>query len=174
MFELECTVISFLSQVFHLITQHWQSFKGHHILQEQITQRKVIWWTCWVSQLDWDHKVLSTCLPPVNFLTHLYIMVSLTCPLVTFFPTLGTSYMFSRAWHGLHVSLCLALVTCFPVLGTGYMFSRAWHWLHVFPTLGTSYMFSRAWHWLHVSLCLALVTCFPALGTGYMFSRAWH
>ena len=86
----------------------------------------------------------------------------------------GTGYMFFP---------CLALVTCFPALGIGYMFSRAWHWLHVFflawhwlhafPRLALSYraqpelgiyMFSRA-------LCrrLALATNFPSLATGCTF-----
>ena len=72
------------------------------------------------------------------------------------------------------IQTSLAPVTCFPALGTGYMFSRAWHWLHVFshlalltclPALGTCYMFSCTWHWLHVFPRLALVTCFPALGS---------
>ena len=31
----------------------------------------------------------------------------------------------------LHVFLCLALVTCFPTRLSAYMFSYAWHWLHV-------------------------------------------
>ena len=69
---------------------------------------------------------------------------------VTCFPALGTGYMFSRAWHRLHVFPCLTPVTCFSAVGTGYMFSRAWHRLHVFPRL-------------------VPVTCFPVLGTGYVF-----
>ena len=66
--------------------------------------------------------------------------------LVTCFPALGTRYMFSRAWHSLHVFPRLALVSCFPALGT----------LTCFPALGTRYMFSRAWHTLPI------------------FSYAWH
>ena len=28
----------------------------------------------------------------------------------------------------------------FPALGTRYIFSRAWHWLHIFPRIGTGYV----------------------------------
>ena len=93
----------------------------------------------------------------------------------------GTSCMFSRAWHRLHVFPCLASATCFPALGIGYMFSRAWHRLHVFPRLtpvacfpafDIGCMFSRPWHRLHVFPRLAPVACFPAFDTGCMFSLA--
>ena len=80
------------------------------------------------------------------------------------FPAPGTSCMFSRAWHRLHVFPRLTPVKRFLALDTGYVFSRAWHQLHV----------SRARHQLHVFLRLAPVTCFPALGTSYMSSCAWH
>ena len=71
------------------------------------------------------------------------------------FSALGTGYMFSRAWHRLHVFPCLVLVTRFLPLSTGYMFSRAWYRWHLIPRLPQ-------------------VTCFPALDTCCMFSRAWH
>ena len=72
------------------------------------------------------------------------------------FPSLGSGYMFSCAWHRLHV---------FPP-GSGSLFSRAWHLLHVFPP-GSGYMFSRAWYRLHVFERLAQVL-------GDMISRALH
>ena len=89
------------------------------------------------------------------------------------FPALGIGYMFSRAWHRLHVFPRLAPVTCFPRLAP----------VTCFPALGTGYTSSRAWHRLHIFPRLAPVACFPALGTssmfpalgiGYMFSCAWH
>ena len=91
-------------------------------------------------------------------------------------------YMFSRAWHWLHVFPRLApivgfprsvSVACFPALGTGCMFSRAWHRLQV----------SRARYRLLVFPPLVPVACFPALGTdcrfpalgiGCLFSRPWY
>ena len=82
------------------------------------------------------------------------------------FLALDAGYMFSLAWHWLHVFPRLALVTCysrltlvtcFPAFGTGCMFSRAWHWLHVFPRLVLVACFQR----------LVLVRCFPALGAGF-------
>ena len=87
----------------------------------------------------------------------------------------------SRAWHSLHVFPRLELLTYFPALGTGYMFSRAWYWLHVsprlvlvtcFPALGNGYMFSRAGHSLHVfalsSDCLVLFTSFTVTVIDYV------
>ena len=77
--------------------------------------------------------------------------------------------------------LRLALVTCFPALGTGYMFSSAWHWLHIFSSLApatcfpalfcTDYMlctFSWTWYQLNVfpHFFAPVAVCFPALGTG--------
>lgn len=69
--------------------------------------------------------------------------------MVTCFTALGTSYIFSRAWHQLNVFLRLALVTFFPALSAGCKFYRVWYWLHVFA-LGVGYTFSLAWLWLHV------------------------
>ena len=46
-------------------------------------------------------------------------------------------------WH-CKVGSNLPRVTCFPALGTGYMFSRAWHRLHVFPRLHPDNVFSRS------------------------------
>ena len=48
------------------------------------------------------------------------------------FSALDAGYMFSRAWHRLHVFPRLPPVTCFPALGTGHKCSRAWHRFDVF------------------------------------------
>ena len=80
------------------------------------------------------------------------------------FPTLSTGYIFSRAWHWLHIFPCLALPAFFPRLPpAGY-----------FPALGNGCIFSRAWHLLLNFQLLAPVTYFPALGTGCIFPRAYH
>ena len=102
-----------------------------------------IWWIRTSADNKQSHS--AKCFPVFRYLT----LAPVTC-----FPALGTGYMFSRAWHRLHVFPRLAPVACFPALDAGCMFSRAWHWLHVFPRLTP-------------------VACFPALGTGYMFSRTW-
>lgn len=61
------------------------------------------------------------------------------------FPALGSSCVFSYAWH------------CF-------LFSCTWRRQHVFPRLALFAVFPR----------LALFACFPARGTVCLFSRAWH
>ena len=69
--------------------------------------------------------------------------------------TLVAGYMFSRAWHWLHVFPRLALVTCFPRLLS----------VTCFPTLVTGYVFSCAWHLLHAWHRL----CFPTFVAGETF-----
>ena len=51
------------------------------------------------------------------------------------FPALGAGYMFSRAWHWLHVFPRLALVTCFAALSADYLFNHAWRELRVLGSL---------------------------------------
>ena len=75
---------------------------------------------------------------------------------VSYFPALGISYMFSRAWHRFHVFPPLAPVTRFPALGIGFIFSRTWHRLCIFPLLASVSYFP--------ALGPSYNTCFPALG----------
>ena len=51
-----------------------------------------------------------------------------------FFRALVTVTCFLALWQWLHVFPRLELVTCFPVIVIRYMFSRAWHRLHVFAS----------------------------------------
>ena len=86
---------------------------------------------------------------------------------------LGASYVVSHPWHRLHDFPHLTPVTWFPALGTGYMFptlgvgymiSHTWHRLHDFPHLAPVTCFPH----------LAPVTWCPTLGTGNMISHTWH
>ena len=142
------------------------------------------------------HFLLVTCFAALSLVT--------CFPALTSFPAVVTGHTISHAY----IFPVLGTHYTFIALGIGYMFSRAWHWLHVFPHLAlvacfldhvfsslapatcfpalfcTDYMFTAHGNgymltqclWLHLFLNLAPVKCFPALFcTGCrMFSRAWH
>ena len=114
-----------------------------------------------------------------------------------YFPTLGTDYLYSRAWHRFSVFPRLASVACFRALGTGCMFShRRLVPVSCFLALDTGcfffprstpimergnetvsdknclrhfYLFSRAWHRLAVFSRLEPVTNYSALEIGRLF-----
>ena len=111
---------------------------------------------------------------------------------VACFSRLANVYIFSRAFHRLHVSQGWQTFTSFPALFTGCMFLKAGKRLHLFPrfspvacfsmmqtfksfpALCTGCMFLKVGQCWHLFPRFAPVVCFSRLANVYIFSRAFH
>ena len=84
------------------------------------------------------------CIPALD---RLYVSPPLA--LVACFPALGRA---CQLGIGCMFSRVLVSFACVPALDSGYLFSRAWHRLHVFPRLvPVASRLSQPWHRLYFS-----------------------